>query len=243
MIDTDPGPLIRDAATLIVVDRTADVPRVLMGRRRADQVFLPNKFVFPGGRVDDADALAPSVDELDPAEARLLALPRAGFAPYPAEAVRALALAALRETFEETGIAAGVHAASAGISNASRPPPWVPYLDNGVVPRLAGLRFFLRAITPRARPRRYDTRFFLMDAAEIAVRVATTDEELSEIGWYRLDTLEQMDVPSITRIVIGELRACLASGLQPADQRRVPFYFEQNDVMHRAELSLVPARP
>jgi 8-oxo-dGTP pyrophosphatase MutT (NUDIX family) len=243
MVDADPGPPIRDAATLIVVDRTADVPRVLMGRRRPDQIFLPNKFVFPGGRVDDADASAPSIDELDDAEARLLALPRAGLAPSTVAAVRALALAALRETFEETGLAVGVRVASAQMSGAPKPPAWGPYLDHGVVPRLAGLRFFLRAITPRARPRRYDTRFFLMDAAEIAVRTAATDEELSEIGWYGLDTLDRMDVPSITRIVIGELRDCLASGLQSADQRRVPFYFEQNGVLHRAELSLAPARP
>jgi 8-oxo-dGTP pyrophosphatase MutT (NUDIX family) len=234
-------PPIRDAATLIIVDRSRHVPRVLMGRRRADQVFLPNMFVFPGGRVDATDTDAKSADELDIDEARLLALPRDDHAPYPPALVRALALAALRETFEETGILAGAPViASRGDTTANA---WRPFLENGVLPALSPLRYVLRAVTPKGRPRRYDTRFFLMDADAIAHTAQATDGELSEVGWFALDELADLDVPRITRVVIGELQTCLISGLKPAAERLVPYYFEQNDVMCRAELSLLARQP
>src|SRR5204863_1967999 len=45
----------RDAATLIIVDNSSGEPRVLLGRRRLDMVFMPGRYVFPGGRVDPAD--------------------------------------------------------------------------------------------------------------------------------------------------------------------------------------------
>lgn len=241
MTSGDRGPPIRDAATLVVVDRSTPTPRILMGRRRPDQVFLPNKFVFPGGRVDADDARAPSVDEPDAAEAQLLALPRAGHEPYPHDHVRALALAAIRELYEETGLVAGVR--STEISDVAVPTGWTAFLRQGVLPRLRGLHYILRAITPTARPRRYDTRFFLMEADEIVVRTAVTDDELSEIGWYSVDALDDLDVPSITRMVIRELRPLLACRLAPARDRRVPFYFEQDNVLQRAELSLAEARP
>ena len=60
-------PLVpRDAATLVLVDHTADAPRVLMGRRHPDMAFLANKFVFPGGRVDDADLSIEAFEDLHP---------------------------------------------------------------------------------------------------------------------------------------------------------------------------------
>ena len=54
----------RDAATLVIVDTTSGEPRLLMGKRRATQVFMPNKVVFPGGRVDDDDRAVESADEI-----------------------------------------------------------------------------------------------------------------------------------------------------------------------------------
>ena len=58
----------RDAATLIIVRRDgAAKPRVLMGKRHADHAFMPNKFVFPGGRLDPADCRVEPIGDLDPA--------------------------------------------------------------------------------------------------------------------------------------------------------------------------------
>lgn len=231
---------IRDAATLVIVDRSGPEPRVLLGRRRADLVFLPNVFVFPGGRVDDADALAPSADAVPADEAALLSIPRDGHAPYSDAFVRGLALAAVRETFEETGLAAGVRV-TRGVSDDA-PENWLEFLATGVVPRLAPLNFFLRAITPKERPRRYDTRFFLIDATEIAYRGQATDDELSEVDWFGFRALETLDVPRMTRIVIKELHRLVVDGVNPAADRRVPLFSEQNGVMKRAELSLAAAR-
>ena len=47
--------LIHDAATIILLRKTSGGPAVLMGKRSAEAVFMPNKFVFPGGRVDAGD--------------------------------------------------------------------------------------------------------------------------------------------------------------------------------------------
>ena len=98
----DPDQRPRDAATLVLVDMASGVPKVLMGRRRAGQVFMPSKVVFPGGRVDEADKLVRSGDALAPSETEKLLLEMKG---HPSEVrARAMALAAVRETFEETGI-------------------------------------------------------------------------------------------------------------------------------------------
>src|SRR4029079_19027685 len=94
----------RDAATLIIVDRSGDVPKVLLGKRHAGLKFMAGKLVFPGGRMEPGDRKMPVASELDAhAGARLM---RAVRRPSLAKA-RALALAAVRETFEETGLMLG----------------------------------------------------------------------------------------------------------------------------------------
>src|SRR3981189_1804591 len=83
-----------DAATLILVDRTATMPKVLVGKRHDKVVFMPGKFVFPGGRVDKSDnripVAAPISQEL---EANLMK----GSPKTPLSRARALAIAAIRE--------------------------------------------------------------------------------------------------------------------------------------------------
>ena len=65
VIQTDrPTPRPRDAATLILVRRDQAQPRLLMGKRSGGHDFMPDKYVFPGGRVDTADGRVPSVSEL-----------------------------------------------------------------------------------------------------------------------------------------------------------------------------------
>ena len=70
----------RDASTLIIVDRSNDHIRVLMGKRRMEQVFMPGKYVFPGGRVDKTDRLVQSADELSDLETSKLMLEMKGSA-------------------------------------------------------------------------------------------------------------------------------------------------------------------
>src|SRR5262249_18982585 len=95
----------KDAATLILVDRAGHVPKVLLAKRHQGNKSRPGKFVVPGARVAPADRRMPVARPLDPAtEAHLMKrLQRPS-----TEKARAFALAAIRETFEETGLLLGV---------------------------------------------------------------------------------------------------------------------------------------
>ena len=91
----------KDSATLILVRRDGPKPRILMGQRSGGHAFMPNKFVFPGGRLDPADCRVKPARDLDPATlAKLMARMRGRATPSRA---RGLAHAALRETWEEAG--------------------------------------------------------------------------------------------------------------------------------------------
>src|SRR5260221_8884243 len=107
----------RDAATLILIRRDAPKPRVLMGRRHGGHDFMPDKWVFPGGRIDRSDFRAPYAADLQPH-----VLQRLSHAT-PERRARALALAAIRETFEEVGLLL----AQPGAAAAARG-PWKDFL-------------------------------------------------------------------------------------------------------------------
>src|SRR5215831_11795113 len=106
---TDPGQTFpamrpRDAATMIIIDRADASPKVLLGRRHHGHKFMPGKFVFPGGRVEPLDRRMTSASPVEPqVEAQLM---KSVQRPSPDKA-RGLILAAIRETFEETGIMIG----------------------------------------------------------------------------------------------------------------------------------------
>ncbi|MDX2257593.1 MAG: NUDIX hydrolase [Hyphomicrobiaceae bacterium] len=193
----------RDAATLVLVDRSDGAPRILMGRRRSTQVFLPDKFVFPGGRADAEDRAAPRVGALRPGCMSRLAV--AVDPSLMAGAAEALALAAVRETFEETGHVLGRRDTGGKLSDHAAGAGWAAFLAHGMKPDLSALTFFARAITPPGRPRRYDTRFFLADARAVAATAPPPDDELREIGWFTVTELRSMDLPNITRLVVEDL--------------------------------------
>lgn len=209
----------KDAATLILVDRSDTVPQVLLGRRHHDHKFLPGKFVFPGGRVEPADRKMAATARLDPQMEEQLK--RHVKRPSPILA-RALALAAVRETFEETGLLLGTK--SANVPEVSDG-PWAPFLGAGFQPDLTAIHFFARAITPPGRPRRFDTRFFAVDANAIAHRISDVvgpDSELVELVWLPITEAEQLDMPAITSVMLKELEARVADGF--GHELQVPFY-------------------
>ena len=222
----------RDAATLILLDRSAGAARVLLGKRHPGHAFMPDKYVFPGGALDPADRRMSVAAPLDPlVEAKLMAETRR---PSPGLA-RALALAAIRETFEETGLAVGV--ADGG---AQRRPPagaWTRFAATGVAPALDRLDLVARAITPPGRPRRYDARFFVADASSIAFRaegVVHAEAELTELIWTPLDEALRLDLPRVTRAVLGDLAAATQAGMDRARPRQ--FYRERRGRGWRGEL-------
>jgi 8-oxo-dGTP pyrophosphatase MutT (NUDIX family) len=216
---TSPYVRPKDAATLILVDRSGPVPKVLLGKRHARHKFMPGRFVFPGGRVDPADRMMPVASPLDPhAEMQLMKrLQRPS-----ATKARAFALAAIRETFEETGLLLGVpHNEPAKIPGG----PWTAYAAAKFLPNLSALRFIGRAITPPGRNRRFDARFFTADASAIAQRVEGVtgpDAELVELVWMPLGDAKQLDMPAVTGVMLEELSERIAAGF--GHDLPVPFY-------------------
>lgn len=213
------GPALRprDAATLLIVRGLNGTPQVLMGRRHKAHKFMPNKIVFPGGRVDRCDARL--VGWASDLPGQTLYNLSAGVAAREAGA-RALGLAAVRETFEETGLIVG----TPGILR-TRSPAWGAFSKTGHAPNLAPLHYFARATTPPGRPRRFDTRFFMMNAEFLAnPRVAPATDELSGVEWLSFEDAASADIPLITGVVLAEAQSRLDELRQGAMRRPVPFY-------------------
>ena len=223
----------RDAATLILVDSSSGLPRVLLGKRRMDMKFMPGKYVFPGGRVDRPDRSVETPDDLAETEVTKLLVDMKG-GPNPARA-RALALAAVRETYEEAGLVIGT--ARTG-QKAPGEASWQRFFDLGFVPNLAPLRFSARAITPPGRPRRFDTRFFCVDAAAITHRGPPPEDELSDHVWMALEEARGLDLPPITRVILEDLGDRLKLGPLTGADAPVPYYFHRNGTFKREMIGL-----
>jgi 8-oxo-dGTP pyrophosphatase MutT (NUDIX family) len=196
----------RDAATLIIVRRDAAKPRLLMGRRNGGHDFMPDKWVFPGGRIDRSDFRAPFATDLRPEVAARLQK------TAPPARARALALTAVRETFEEAGLL---------LAQAAPPRPaagpWRDFLAIGAEADLAALDFIFRAVTPPYQHKRFDARFFMADAEHLLSLERRPDGgELDEIAWVDMDEALQLDLPAITRFVLQELALRMEDVVRPA---------------------------
>jgi 8-oxo-dGTP pyrophosphatase MutT (NUDIX family) len=209
-----------DAATLILVDRGGARPKVLVGKRHDNVVFMPGKIVFPGGRVDKTDSRVPLAAPIPAAlEANLLK----GRPKITSSRARALAIAAIREACEETGLCLG-RKHSGGSSGLTG--PWKPFADAALLPDPSGLFLITRAITPPGRIRRFDTRFFAADASAIAHRVdgvIHAEAELVELVWVELGSKPLAELHPMTKNVLNELEKRLATGPLRHDAD-VPFF-------------------
>ena len=208
----------RDAATLILLDRKGDDIRVLMGRRHAGHAFMPGKFVFPGGRTDPADSRIPVAAGLLAEEQANLTT---GLGRTSVARARAIALSAIRETYEEAGLLIGRKGTFATTRR-----DWQGFAEHGVMPSLEPLRFIARAITPPNRVRRFDTRFFSAWRGDVAVELpgGGPTNELEELVWLPLAKAREADIPDITRMILEELERRLADDplLRPGGS--VPLY-------------------
>jgi 8-oxo-dGTP pyrophosphatase MutT (NUDIX family) len=189
-----------------------------MGRRHAGHAFMPGKFVFPGGRTDPADSRIPVGAPLPGEEEKKLV---AGPGRASAARARAIALSAIRETYEEAGLLIGRKGA---FSTAKR--DWQGFAEHGVIPSLDVLRFIARAITPPNRVRRFDTRFFSAWRHDVAVELPDggPTNELEELVWLPLADARKADIPDITGMILEELEQRLAGDplLRPGGS--VPFF-------------------
>ncbi len=209
----------RDSATLILIDRTESVPKVLLGRRHERHRFMPGKFVFPGGRIEPTDRQMAALAPLH--ERYVTRLMRHVRRPSAAKAA-AFALAAVRETYEETGLMLGVRTDAA----INTPPgAWEAFARAGVIPDLSAIHFVARAITPPKRPLRFDSRFFAADATAIVHRVdgfVGPDAELVELVWLPITDARRLDMPGITAIVLEELQDRIAAAM--SHEHPAPLY-------------------
>ena len=213
----------KDAATLIIIDRKHATPKVLMGRRHPGHKFMPGKFVFPGGRIEPGDRSMPVAGALHArAEQALMARVQ-----KPSSLrCRALALAAVRETYEETGLILGTR--EHGPPEEVPEGPWTAFREHGVFPDLETLQVVARAITPPRRPKRFDTRFFAVDRTAIAAEIGGVvgpDSELIELTWVTLPDAKKLELPVITLSILEELEDRIEKGFAP--ELPVPFYHEK----------------
>jgi 8-oxo-dGTP pyrophosphatase MutT (NUDIX family) len=206
------GVTARDAASLILVDRSGGGLRVLMGRRGSGHVFMPDVYVFPGGRRDARDHALPFSADLDPLV--LEKLVAGTTARMTSARARALALAALRELHEETGLAGGSAA------------------------DLSRLRYVARAITPPGNVRRYDTRFFLTFADETGFDMARLgdSDELQDVRWLDIAELSGLKLPRITQAVMEDVKNLMASDPSLPFGSPVSFYFMRHGRFVRSRL-------
>ena len=206
------SPRPKDAATLVLVRDGARGPEVLMGRRPSRQVFMPDQYVFPGGGVEPCDRWVRPATELRPGVAARLAR-----ACTPARA-RSLAAAAVRETFEETGLALGLQAPAV---NGRLRPEWQAFHATGLAPALDRLDYIYRAVTPPGPPRRFNARFFLARADDASGTLAGNGE-LLDLGWFPVSVAMDLPIPYITAVVLEELEHMHASAPDPDSDRPVP---------------------
>jgi 8-oxo-dGTP pyrophosphatase MutT (NUDIX family) len=194
ILESDTAPVRpRDAASLIVWRTASSGIEVLMGRRSPRSSFVPDFFVFPGGRLDQTDYSIPSATPLNPTFIKSM-----GVRGDPRKA-EALAIAAVRETFEETGLMLAERA------NLDRAQGWPEWRALGLAPALGQLRYFGRAITSPTSPIRFNARFFVVDAARAQGQLSGSDE-LSELMFYPVaDVLQDMPILDVTEFMLKQL--------------------------------------
>ena len=176
---------------------------------------MPGRFVFPGG------SLEPEDDEGSGFEECLAPPGTEGTDPESLARLPAFARAALRETFEETGLLIGRPAPDGTALPSGIPDrrPWTDFAAAGLVPAFAELRLFARAITPPGLARRFHARFFMADGA-LARGDLTGDGELEALAWVPMEACRALPMADVSRRALAAAlalrRRCLD---EPVDAR------------------------
>ena len=211
----------QDASTLIIVNQKTREPRLLLGKRSMKHKFMPGKFVFPGGRLDYVDQRINVPTELAPPVMERL---RKQVSVKVSNAkLKGLALAAIRETFEETGLVVGRPSSTRVNTSHSS---WRDYFGHALLPPLGEMDFIARAITPPYRTRRFDTRFFMVHDEVLhsdPSQVSSASGELLDLHWLTLDEARQTDLPAITRMVIDVVESRLKLPRKKQQEAPAPF--------------------
>ncbi len=217
-----------DAAVLIIVDTSEKIPRVLMGLRNENLAFMPGKLVFPGGRVDPCDSSIETLDEMPPIEARRILQHKLDHSDL--QHPKTLPLAAIRETFEETGIMVGQ---ATGTATQPLEGEWASFAEHSITPAPSVLKYCARAITPQNRVRRYDTRFFCVKAEHIAKEAGFIPGELQEIKWLTIEQALETKLATITRTITTDIQKGINEATLFNDDFEIPFYYSRDGKFRR----------
>ncbi len=189
-----PPAVPRDAATLILARQRRGRVEVLMGRRSRKARFVPDVFVFPGGRLDPSDWSA------QPAEALQVSLAQLGVRGSARKA-QALGNAAVRETYEETGLLL----AGTGDVGETSDETWQDLRRQRLAPDLSRLAYLGRAITSPYSPIRFHARFFMADGDHASGKLGGSGE-LSDLHWTSIDrAISDLPIIDVTEFMLREM--------------------------------------
>jgi 8-oxo-dGTP pyrophosphatase MutT (NUDIX family) len=199
----DPTPGIvrpRDAASLILLRGSGDDLELLAGRRPLHMKFMPGVYVFPGGAIDREDGKRWRVE--------------AGGERLPPRLVRC-ARAALRETWEETGLLVGRRADNPGGADPAMTPVETAYAGHGLVAAIDALAYVGRAITPTPVFRRFNTRFFLADGEHVFGELQSNGE-FEDLRWHPIGREKLSPFRDVTQFMLARAIA-VRDGTAPPD--------------------------
>ena len=205
---------IRDASTVILVRKKDNSNYVLMGQRGKNAVFMPSKYVFPGGAVDPQDSDIELAGQLSKNVSTLLD------SNSNNEISKALSVAAIRELWEE----AGLRLCQKVSKVVKTPSGWEDFCSGKYLPDASNLQFVFRAVTPPGRPRRFDARFFLCNAETVYGSLddfSAASTELNHLQWIDIKEVNKLNLPFITEVVLNEVREIIKSG---RNKKGIPFF-------------------
>ncbi len=212
-----------DAATIIIWRKTKSHAEVLMGERSREHKFLPQRYVFPGGRVDSNDYRVRTATELSAAvKAQLGRTTRKGRA-------KSIAIAAIRETFEETGLIVG---GKDPLPHRPSPHGWERFFSSGYAPALDRLEYIARAITPVFRPIRFDARFFMVHA-DYVVGDLRGSGELENLEWIPIQETQAFELAIVTRNVLSYAEGIISAPIPQSPRRKIPYFKHLTGGRHR----------
>ena len=211
----------KNAATLLILKNISGEPFILMGRRHDAHKFMPGYYVFPGGKMDRCDYHAQFHAPLHPSDIELLSSEKSNFSDRHANA---LALCAIRETQEETGLLIGSTAHRK--PNKSLLPAWKAFHEKDLLPNPSSLHYFARAITPTGHVKRFDTRFFLTLAENVSnIDEIHTSNELLDLQWVNLFSPPSINILDITKQILQDTKDCITPNLALKHCHPVTLYY------------------
>jgi len=203
----------RDSASMLVLRTGSNGLEVLMGRRGRKAVFS-NAYVFAGGKVDRADRRPIPARDLHPDLGRRLS-------SDPGKS-RAIAMAAVRETFEETGLVLGAPGDLGDTGDAS----WDDMRALGLAPDLEKLHYVGQAITPASRAVRFNARFFCAWAKDMTGDLGGSGE-LADLAFIPARDALELPTVDVTQFMLEEILRREAAGFVTPSQ--YPFFGYRND--------------